>query len=121
MWGMYHHYAMFTLRAGPDRAANARKLKAWLQRLGRDVTEIRSIRIEMNRVPGPSAADMLMTCTYASARDLAAVRADPRHRAMLAWYFTVAVDSERREVNFVDRRGQRPARLDTFQEGASGR
>ncbi len=98
---MYCHYAMFTLRDGPDRAANARKLMLWLQRLGTEIGLIQSIHINLNAFAGPAAADMLMMTTYASAADLAAVRADPRHQAMLAWYRQVAIDGDRREVNFL--------------------
>jgi hypothetical protein len=98
---MYCHYAMFTLRDGPDRATNALKLMAWLQRLGKEIDKIQSIHIDLNAFAAPAAADMLMMTTYASAADMAAVRADPRHQAMLAWYRQVAIDGDRREVNFV--------------------
>jgi hypothetical protein len=29
------------------------------------------------------------------------VRANPLHQAMIAWYLTVALDQDRREVNFI--------------------
>ena len=101
---MFCHYAMFTLREGPDRAANAVKLKNWLEHLGKEIELLRSVHIDLNSFAGPDAADMLMMATYASVDDLATVRADPRHREMLAWYRQVAIDSDRREVNFLAER-----------------
>ena len=101
---MLHHAAMFTLREGEERTANARKLKAWLLRLRDGIREIHTLSVDLNDSPGPDEADLLMLATYLSDGDLASVRANPLHRAMIAWYLTVAVDSDRKEVNFITRR-----------------
>jgi hypothetical protein len=100
---MLHHAAMFTLRQGENRSANARKLKAWLLRLRDGIGEIHTLSVDLNETPGPDEADMLMLATYLSDDDLARVRANPLHREMIAWYLTVAIDSDRKDVNFITR------------------
>jgi hypothetical protein len=55
---------MFILREGPERAANARKLKAWLLRLRDEIAEIHTLSVDLNEIPAPTEADMLMLAAY---------------------------------------------------------
>jgi hypothetical protein len=98
---MLHHAAMFVLRDGPERAVNARKLKNWLLRLRDEIAEIHTLSVDLNEIPGPTEADMLMLATYRTDDDLATVRADPLHQEMIGWYLGVALNHDRREVNFI--------------------
>jgi hypothetical protein len=100
---MLHHAAMFVLRDDPERTANARKLKNWLLRLRDEIAEIHTLSVDLNEIPTATEADMLMLATYRTDDDLAKVRANPRHREMIGWYLTVALNHDRREVNFITR------------------
>jgi hypothetical protein len=100
---MLHHAAMFILRDSPERTANARKLRTWLLRLRDEISEIHTLSVDLNEIPAPTEADMLMLATYQTDNDLAKVRANPLHQEMIRWYLTVALDHDRREVNFITR------------------
>jgi Stress responsive A/B Barrel Domain len=100
---MLHHAAMFVLRDGPERTANARKLKNWLLRLRDEIAEIHTLSVDLNEIPTATEADMLMLATYRTDDDLAKVRSNPRHQEMIDWYLTVALNHDRREVNFITR------------------
>ena len=100
---MLHHAAMFILRDGSNRVANARKLRDWLLRLRDEIAEIHTLSVDLNEIPAPTEADMLMLATYRTDGDLAKVRANPLHQEMIRWYLTVALDRDRREVNFITR------------------
>jgi hypothetical protein len=72
--------------------------------LGREIELFRSVHVDLNTFAGPDAADLLMMTTYATPTGLESVRADSRHQEMLDWYRTIAIDSDRREVNFLAKR-----------------
>lgn len=88
-----------TIRSGPPTPGSSRIGS----RLRDEIAEIHTLSVDLNEIPTATEADMLMLATYRTDDDLAKVRSNPRHQEMIDWYLTVALNHDRREVNFITR------------------
>jgi hypothetical protein len=79
---MLKHLVMFKLKpqaAGTSKEENANKLKSMLDALIGKISQLRSMEVGINSIPGEAAYDMSIYSEFANAQDLAAYAQHPEH------------------------------------------
>lgn len=99
--GPTRHLAMFAVRADvidlAHRRAVAAELRDRLLALA-DLPEVLDLDVWL---ADEGNADVAFAATYHRSTDLDRLRAEPRHRAMVAWYVEHFDDALRRDLSFV--------------------